>query len=93
MPETCPPNGETFNKQCSRIANWIDDMAVKNYDRPQIVITHAGVIRAAMCHILRMPQLQAIGIPVAHFGCMTATLMEQSRAHDAGGAWLFKGLG
>ena len=92
MPETCPPDGEQFNEQCNRITSWMDYMATKTLDRPQIIVTHAGVIRAAMCHILRIPPVQAIGIPVAHFGCMTATMMEPSRASGAGGAWLFKSL-
>ena len=92
MPDTHPANGESFSEQCDRISAWLDDMAAREFDKPQIIITHAGVIRAAMLHMMNMDPVHAIGIPIAHFGCLSATLMEPSRAIDAGGAWQFRGL-
>lgn len=92
MPDTEPPAGDSFNEQCARIKIWLDEMAARNLNRPQIIIAHSGVIRAALCHILRTKPIHTIGIPIAHFACMTATLMEAERATDAGGAWQFTGL-
>lgn len=92
MPDTKPPGGDSFDEQCVRIGTWLTDMAARDLNHPQIIVTHGGVIRAALCHILGIAPVQAIGIPVAHFGCMTATAMEPDRAIDSGGAWQFTGL-
>ena len=44
-PEICPPNGNSFLDQCSRIASFIDTLNF--YDQnPIVVIAHAGTIKA-----------------------------------------------
>ena len=59
---------------------------------PRIIVTHAGVMRAAMSVALHAPLDHVVGIPVPHFGILRLTLMEPSRADAQGGCWLFEEL-
>ncbi len=93
MPQTQPPGGESFNAQCKRIARWLDNKAAQLATNPQIIITHAGVISAVLSHILGISPKTAIGIKVANFAVLQTSLMEPSRATDAGGPWQMVSFG
>ena len=93
MPQTQPPGGESFSAQCKRIAGWLDDRAAQPATNPQIIITHAGVISAVLGHILGVSPQQAIGVAVANFAVLQTSLMEPSRANDAGGPWQMVSFG
>jgi broad specificity phosphatase PhoE len=75
-----------------RVRDWMKGIEAGFDPAPRIVITHAGVIRAAMSVALRAPLDHVVGIPVPHFGILRLTLMEPSRADAQGGCWLFEGL-
>lgn len=95
-PDITPPGGESFREQCDRISKWMDTVAATVFvaaeTRPQIVVTHSGVLRAVIRHIMQCDAELTIGIPITHFGCLELTLMEPSRAVDAGGPWQLAGL-
>lgn len=95
-PDTMPPEGESFRMQCQRISTWMDSIAEAVFANPenrdQIVITHSGVVRAVMRHVLQCDPEMTIGIPVTHFGCLKVTCMEPRRAVDAGGVWQLSAL-
>jgi alpha-ribazole phosphatase len=86
------PQGESFAAQADRVASWMRGLENTFTPTPKIVITHAGVIRAAMALALAAPLNHVIGVPVPHFGVLKLTLMDPARATAAGGAWLFGGL-
>jgi alpha-ribazole phosphatase len=93
MPDTAPPNGGSFAEQCVRLSQWMDHQAAQPARGPQIIICHAGVMRAVMRHILNLDPAIAIGLEIPHLSQLRANLMEPSRATDAGGAWQFIDLG
>jgi alpha-ribazole phosphatase len=86
------PQGESFAMLADRVAGWMRRCEEGFNTTPGIVITHAGVIRAAMAVALAAPLDHVVGIPVPHFGMLKLTLMDPPRATAAGGAWLFNGL-
>jgi broad specificity phosphatase PhoE len=51
-PSAAPPGGESFDAVRLRVGAWLDAL-----DKPGnvIAVTHAGVIRAALMHVLQMP--------------------------------------
>jgi alpha-ribazole phosphatase len=49
-----PPDGESFLDLKKRVVPAFE-AAVENSDSPVLVVTHAGVIRMLLCHILGMP--------------------------------------
>jgi len=93
MPETTPPNGESFLMLFARIGKWMEDKAKQHLTSPQIVVTHSGVISAVMGHILGLDPVKAIGISPPNFALLRANLMEAECATDAGGPWQFVSLG
>jgi alpha-ribazole phosphatase len=86
------PQGESFAMLVDRVAGWMHQLESGFSAIPRIVITHAGVIRAAMALALATPLDHVVGIPVPHFGVLKLTLMDPARATETGGAWLFGGL-
>ncbi|MDD5580903.1 MAG: alpha-ribazole phosphatase [Methylobacter sp.] len=53
-----PPKGESFTDLCLRAENFWQDLLT--YETEQVlVITHAGVIRALLTHILQLPPAKA----------------------------------
>ena len=103
MPDTIPPNGDSFETLCQRVSAWMDQQAAKTLSdnphipttsqTPKIVITHAGVIRAALRHILDIDPIHAIGIEIVNLGVLRANVMGPDKATDAGGSWQFVSLG
>ena len=86
------PNGESFIMLAERVRGWMQRIETGFDPAPHIIVTHAGVIRAAMAVALRAPLDQVVGIPVPHFGVLTLTLMDPARADAEGGCWLFESL-
>jgi len=90
--ELTAPKGESFAALTERVAEWMREVEAAFTPTPQIVVTHAGVMRAAMALALAAPLDHVVGVPVPHFGVLKLTLMDPERATAAGGAWLFGGL-
>jgi alpha-ribazole phosphatase len=56
---TSPPNGECFGELCQRVGSFWDELLLKNPAEQVLLITHAGVIRALLAHVLKMPPANA----------------------------------
>ena len=87
-----PPNGESFTMLAERVHGRMQRIETGFDPAPKIIVTHAGVIRAAMAVALRAPLDQVVGVPVPHFGIMTLALMDPADAGAEGGCWLFESL-
>lgn len=89
---TTPPDGGSFIDLVDQVRGWMDDLAGSFTPKPRIVVTHGGVIRAAISVALAAEPEHAVGIPVPHFGVARLSLMDPARAIAEGGSWLFAGL-
>jgi alpha-ribazole phosphatase len=49
-----PPNGETFSQLQQRGIHFLDEIQKKHADKNIVVITHGGLIRALLAHVLNM---------------------------------------
>jgi alpha-ribazole phosphatase len=49
-----PPNGETFSQLQQRGLNFLDEMQAKHVGENIVVVTHGGMIRALLAHVLNM---------------------------------------
>ncbi len=49
-----PPNGETFSQLQQRGLNFLDEMKAKHLGENILVVTHGGMIRALLAHVLNM---------------------------------------
>lgn len=54
-----PPEGEDFNSLCCRTADFWGRLILLQNVRQVLLITHAGVIRALLAHVLQMPPANA----------------------------------
>lgn len=52
-PDAAPHGGESLRDFAARVAEWIDEQA--GVEGPAAAITHAGVIKAAVVHVLDAP--------------------------------------
>jgi len=50
-----PPNGETFNQLQQRGVAFIEEVRQRHPHGHLLVVTHGGVIRAMLAHVLNMP--------------------------------------
>jgi broad specificity phosphatase PhoE len=62
------PEGETGEEACCRIANVLEEKRIAHDLRAIILVSHEGLIRLLMCHILN--------IPVYHFQVDFCGMME-----------------
>ena len=70
------PNGESFLDQYHRtVAFWNELMAAPD-DRPALIITHSGVIRALIAHLLDMPLAKSLQLGVDFGGMTKISFME-----------------
>ncbi len=53
--QMAPPNGETFAELQARGVSFIESMRAKHADAHLLLVTHGGMIRALLAHILNMP--------------------------------------
>jgi alpha-ribazole phosphatase len=49
-----PPNGETFSELQQRGIHFLDEIKNKHADKNILVISHGGLIRALLAHVLNM---------------------------------------
>ena len=83
-PETCPPNGDSYLDQCNRISRFIDDFNFN--DKKSIVfITHAGVIRAILSHVLDLVPDKSIGIEISHLSITVIEIIKKNSNKYRGG--------
>lgn len=54
-----PPNGECFGDLCRRVGSFWDDLLAQKQAEQVLLITHAGVIRALLAHVLQLPPANA----------------------------------
>jgi alpha-ribazole phosphatase len=54
-----PPQGENFNSLCRRAAYFWDELMLLQNVGQVLLITHAGVIRALLAHVLQIPPVNA----------------------------------
>jgi alpha-ribazole phosphatase len=56
-----PPNGESFMDLCRRAGSFWQDVVEEKHPASDriLIITHAGVIRAMLAHILKLPPANA----------------------------------
>ncbi len=59
-----PPGGETYAALLGRVAAFLDDLDAAV--TPAVVFAHAGPIRAALVHLLRLEPASAWAFEVAH---------------------------
>lgn len=52
-----PPNGESFIDLCRRVESFWQDVVLGKYTISEqvLIVTHAGVIRAVLAHVLKLP--------------------------------------
>ncbi len=53
-----PPNGESFTDLCQRASSFWQELLADETEQV-LIITHAGVIRALLAHILQLPPANA----------------------------------
>ena len=90
--DTVPPQGESFGMLAGRVRDWMKKIEAGFDTTPRIIVTHAGVMRAALSVALHAPLDHVVGIPVPHFGILRLTLMDPARSDARGGCWLFEEL-
>lgn len=61
--ETAPPRGETFRDLSDRAVGVLEEVAAQSFETAAIV-THAGVIRSVLCHVLGMPLSKAFQLTI-----------------------------
>jgi alpha-ribazole phosphatase len=65
MATIVPPSGESFSAVCARTAAAIDRIGAAHAGRDIIVVGHAGSIRAALAHALKISPDRALSFAIA----------------------------
>jgi len=50
-----PPNGETFSQMQARVLDFLMDAQHRHLGQEIAIVTHGGVIRALIAHVMNMP--------------------------------------
>ena len=58
-----PPNGESFTQLCERVGAFWQDLLLTDAEQV-VLVTHAGVIRALLAHVLQLPLANAFKFKV-----------------------------
>ena len=63
---TSPPNGESFTALCERVGSFWLDLVQGIFPATEqvLIITHAGVIRALLTYLLKLPPVNAFQFKV-----------------------------
>jgi probable phosphoglycerate mutase len=77
LPGFRPPGGESFEDLQARVVPAFLDVITRTQG-PLLVIAHAGVNRAILCHILGRPLEELLQVPQA-FGCLNIIERRGSR--------------
>ncbi|HWH12269.1 MAG TPA: histidine phosphatase family protein [Solirubrobacteraceae bacterium] len=72
-----PPGGECLDEFSTRIGGWLDDQARRDGDA--LAITHGGVVKAAVIHVL--------GAPLDAFWRVEVTPLAITELHSHDGRW------
>ena len=90
-PEISSPNGDSFLDQCKRISNWIESL---NFHDSQVIvaITHSGVIRAALSHILGIEPDKAVGIEILPLSVSLFEVLNEEDCTFRGGRFRLLGV-
>ena len=65
-PDFVYPKGESFRQMQSRCVNFIDKHKDKEQDNTVLLVVHAGVIRALVCHYLQLPYADNLKRRIGH---------------------------
>lgn len=76
-PSACPHGGEALDAFAARIRSWMDAQAA--LDGRVVVVTHGGVVKAAVVH--------ALGAPIEAFWRVDATPLRVTELHAHDGRW------
>lgn len=76
-PQARPHGGETLASFIARVARWLEGQV--GFAGTAVVITHAGVVKAALVH--------ALGAPLASFWRIDAAPLTITELHGHGGRW------
>lgn len=77
--ETAPPEGESFQTLSSRVVGWLDGVESERSEPTILVVAHAGVIRALLCHALDLPLEQAFRLQI---DCGTVSTVERGPGRE-----------
>lgn len=61
-----PPDGESLAQFQRRVLDAYSDILAAHADQRVLIVTHGGVIRVLLCHILNVPMSQWYTFEVAH---------------------------
>jgi broad specificity phosphatase PhoE len=76
-PQAAPHGGESLAGFCARVRAWLDEQAAQ--DGPAVVITHGGVVKAAVVH--------AMGAPLQTFWRVDAAPLAVTELHAHDERW------
>ncbi len=84
---TRPPSGESFEDVVARVDSFMNNLVINEPERPKIIVSHAGVIKAALAHAQGIMPDQALAIDIEPFS-LTQLLHQTGKGR--GGAWQLK---
>lgn len=76
---TPAPGGESYVQMAERVVAWWEEVLLSKSElikRPVVVVTHAGVIRALLAHLLQMSLKQAFNLTIDWGGVTQLTVYE-----------------
>jgi len=65
-----PPNGESFSRLYQRSIEFVEEVSSHSQSKNIAIVTHGGVIRAVLAHVLNMP-LKGLFRIVVDYGSVT----------------------
>ena len=65
-----PPNGESFSRLYQRSIEFVEEVSSHSQGKDIAIVTHGGVIRAVLAHVLNMP-LKGLFRIVVDYGSVT----------------------
>lgn len=81
---TPPPGGESFEALYTRVGDFLEENMAVQTERPRVLVTHAGVIRALIGTMLGLTAEKALSLGSEVFS--VSKLLHQS-GQGQGGAW------
>lgn len=75
---TAPPGGETYGQLQERAVAFLDELAARPGLATALVITHGGVVRALLAHVLGLPLANAFQLNI-DFGSVTQLSWDAGR--------------
>ncbi len=71
-----PANGESFLELHQRVGHFLADLQKKSLDQV-FIVTHAGVIRSLLCHILQIPLTHAFRLQIDYGSVSHVSIQDQ----------------